>query len=1091
RWLIHLRFRWVFCQLETLRHCLPQNVPHILRQLPETLDETYARVLKEIGKTNQHYAHRLLQCLTVARRPLRVAELAEVLALDFEVKEGIPELKKNWRPKNEQEAVLSTCSSLIAVVSGVVQFSHFSVKEFLTSDRLATSSADISRFHILLEPAHTVIVKGCLGVLLRHRIGDANAEPLSPLAFYAAKNWANHARFENVWARVEDGIRRLFDPAKPHLEAWLGLLNIRSSRFFPGHDQNKHLGSPLYYASLCGFRDLAAHLVAENPQCVTSLGSRYPSPLVAALRSGDLHIAELLYQRGADLGIRDDSNKTLLHAASGGGYVDIVQWLFDHGGHGIIVDAADDTDHTPLHWASQGGHSEVVQRLLMRGANVTTKNHMYRTPLHLASYSRDAETVRLLIEHGADVTTQDRRHRTPLHFTLSFVVAETVRLLIDHGADLTALDLALCTPLHLASICAIPETVRMLIENGADVNAQDDTHSTPLHKVFQGSTTETVRLLIDHGADVNAPDWDHKTPPHVASSLVSAEIVVRLLIKHGADVSVQDMTLSTPLHLAAFSGSLETVRLLLENGADVTVLDENHKTPLHLASSRVSPTTTHCLTQKARVYVNGQCHGSVKFPPRQSDELAGIVRLFIEHGVDVTAQDESHSTPLHLASSWGAPESVRLLIDSGADVTAQDGSGRTPLHLASSSVSEKAVSLLFQHRPDINGQDDIPPIPPYWVKVDTVRVLIDHGADVTAQDETHSTPLHFAALSGSAEIVRLLIERGADITARDRGGMEHRMKADTVRLLINHGADMNAQDETHLTPLHLASSLGSAETVQLLIEHGADVTAQDRRHKTPLHLASSWVSAKTALLLIQADVNGQDDSTHPAYHLPFYYERKSHVTADTVRLLIDHGADVTARDETHSMPLHLASSWGRAETVRLLIGRGADVTAQDGNHRTPLHLASSRVSSETVTIDPARTDANGQDEGLRMRKAKSNHKTDIVQLLVRHGADVTARDDAYSTPLHLASSKGSVETVNLLIEHGADVNAQNGNHSTPLHLAASSQLAPEGNIVRLLLKHGANVDAKDGEGRTPVQIASSEGHFWIAKLLSDYVASKG
>ncbi|KAH9025094.1 ankyrin repeat-containing domain protein [Lactarius pseudohatsudake] len=534
-------FRWVFCQLETLRHCLPQNVLHILRQLPETLDETYARVLKELGKTNQHYAHRLLQCLVVARRPLHVSELAEILALDFSAEEGIPELKEDWRWKDQQEAVLSTCSSLIAVVDGVVQFSHFSVKEFLTSDRLATSSADISRFHILLEPAHTVIVKGCLGVLLQQRVGDAKAGYLSPLARYAAMHWADHARFENVWSRVEDGIRRLFDPAKPHLKPWLGLHGIRPPQFFAGYDYNKQLGSPLYYASLCGFRDLAAHLVAENPQHVTSLVGRNPSPLVAALRSGDLHIAELLYQRGADLGIRDDSNRTLLHAASEGGYVDIVKWLFDHSipansqqdypetplylteanghqGHGITVDVADDTDHTPLHLASQGGYSEVVQWLLMRGADVTIRNRTYRTPLHLASYSRDAETVQLLIKHGADIATQDRRHRTPLHLTLSnydddlelpypkrsSAVAEIVRLLIDHGADVTALDLTLWTPLHLASFCAIPKIVRMLIENGANVNSQDDTHSTPLHKACPGST-ETVQLLIDHGADVTCP----------------------------------------------------------------------------------------------------------------------------------------------------------------------------------------------------------------------------------------------------------------------------------------------------------------------------------------------------------------------------------------------------------------------------------------------------------------------------------------------------------------------------------------------------------------------------------------------------------
>ena len=71
---------------------------------------------------------------------------------------------------------------------------------------------------------------------------------------------------------------------------------------------------------------------------------------------------------------------------------------------------------------------------------------------------------------------------------------------------------------------------------------------------------------------------------------------------------------------------------------------------------------------------------------------------------------------------------------------------------------------------------------------------------------------------------------------------KYNLQADTVRLLINYGADVTAQDETLRTPLHLAAFSGSTETVQLLIEHGADVTAQDRRKKTPLHLVFSDVS---------------------------------------------------------------------------------------------------------------------------------------------------------------------------------------------------------------------------------------------------------
>jgi ankyrin repeat protein len=73
-------------------------------------------------------------------------------------------------------------------------------------------------------------------------------------------------------------------------------------------------------------------------------------------------------------------------------------------------------------------------------------------------------------------------------------------------------------------------------------------------------------------------------------------------------------------------------------------------------------------------------------------------------------------------------------------------------------------------------------------------------------------------------------------------------KVETARLLIQHGADANAMDENNKTALHLASAEGCAEIVQLLIQHGADVNTRDKR--PPLHLASysvrSIVSAKTA-----------------------------------------------------------------------------------------------------------------------------------------------------------------------------------------------------------------------------------------------------
>ncbi|KAH9177989.1 hypothetical protein EDB89DRAFT_2239711 [Lactarius sanguifluus] len=163
-------FRWVYCQLEVLRCCFPANVRRTLEELPKSLDETYERILKEINNANREHSYRLLQCLAVASRPLLVEELAELLAIELNAG-GIPKLNVDLRWEDQEEAVLSACSSLVSVIiddgTRVVQFSHFSVKEFLTSDRLACCTEEVSRFHIAPEPSHIILAQACLGALLR------------------------------------------------------------------------------------------------------------------------------------------------------------------------------------------------------------------------------------------------------------------------------------------------------------------------------------------------------------------------------------------------------------------------------------------------------------------------------------------------------------------------------------------------------------------------------------------------------------------------------------------------------------------------------------------------------------------------------------------------------------------------------------------------------------------------------------------------------------------------------------------------------------------------------------------------------------
>ena len=188
-------------------------------------------MLKNINAKNRAHASRLLHCLAVAVRPLRVEELAEILTFDFAAAQGrIPKFRPNRRLKDQEEAVLSICSSLVTIVdkggSRVVQFSHLSVKEFLTSDHLATSTGYLSTYQILPGPAHTILAQACLGLLLHlDNHDDSKSIKESPLAEYAARHWIAHAQFEGVASRVEDGVKSLYDYDKPHVASWMGLYN--------------------------------------------------------------------------------------------------------------------------------------------------------------------------------------------------------------------------------------------------------------------------------------------------------------------------------------------------------------------------------------------------------------------------------------------------------------------------------------------------------------------------------------------------------------------------------------------------------------------------------------------------------------------------------------------------------------------------------------------------------------------------------------------------------------------------------------------------------------------------------------------------
>ena len=738
--------------------------------MPESLDATYERILGDILKAYPDQAFRLLQFLTVATRPVSLDELAEILALNFsETEDGIPVLNKAWRWYDKQRSVLATCSSLVVIDSYdynlelerktyFVHFAHSSVKEFLTSERLANIKAHVYRFHIRLEPAHTITAQLCLAILLQSD-HDGRADSTSALYQYAAQYWVDHAHTGNVSSQIEYEMRRLFDSTKPYFTAWLNSYdhdiewtsflrdNSDSFQSWPQCSKFTSLGEDnaplcLYYAALCGFRDLTGYLITKYPQHVNATVGLNKSPLVAALRNKRVQVAELLHLHGAVLPI-GYNGRTLLHAASADGLVDVAEWLL---GIGADANAQADSQETPLYFAAMNGHLELVRILLGHRADVNAATTDNYTLLHKASSGGHINVVQLLIEKGVDVHARDESKSTPLHYAQN---GETVQLLIKHRADVRARDESQSTPLHIASSGVNADTVQLLIKHGADVRARDKSQSTPLHLASSRENAEIVQLLIKHGADVRVQDESRSTPLHYAQNGET----VQLLIKHGADVHAQDESQSTPLHLASSRLNAETVQLLIQNGADANARDQSQSTPLHRVLSGKRDIISRLMID----------HGA--------NATAETIQVLIENGADVNARDQTQSTPLHLASSIWDVKLTQLLIKYGADVHAKNQDKSTPLHIAS--------SLSFSMNMGT-----------------TVRVLIKHGANVNACDKNHQTPLHRVSSCWDPN-------------------------SDSLCLLLENGADVDIVDNEGLTPFEIASSQGNRhdKITQLLFEH--------------------------------------------------------------------------------------------------------------------------------------------------------------------------------------------------------------------------------------------------------------------------------
>jgi ankyrin repeat protein len=637
RKLISRRFRWVSCQIDALERCLEQrSLEKALVSLPETLDETYSRILDSISGENKQSAVRILQLLTYSEQPLSVAEVVDAIAVDITEK---PHFDPKYRMPDPDE-ILVYCSSLVVMVpmwvdfddrvtyeeysdedsekddnsdnihtngkhaSGkpmeatmVLQLAHFSVKEYLISGRFRGPLS--SELHETTARVSVAMV--CLSYLLQFDrcLSHRKIVARFPFAKYCAVSWLHHATgVESESSQLMGLIKEFFCYNQAGYRVCYRLYcPDTSSEFSWQYKGTTQPAPPLYYAALGNLYTIVKFLL-DNGADVNAKGGFQSYALLVASKQGHEEIVQLLIERDAD------------------------------------VNAVNPRRHNALMEASSSGHTRIVKLLLERGVDVNARGALGRNALALAAASSQGhtQTLQLLLDNGAYDAKSANGH-SALEEAAGYGHSEAVELLLERGANVYSQDTSFVDG-ALRSACdrGQKETIKVLLSKGVDM--YDTSHVWTLFVVYARlGPLEIARTLLEEAyvALESSVPSRYGTVANFCAFFGCTYLLCFIYKNFETDIYASNPYGRTPLHLAAEGGHVETFWNLITLGADSTVLDAKGDGILCYAA----------------------VGGSLEIVNAILDKQLGSERYSI------------HWSPLHWACRVGRADVVQLLLEKG------------------------------------------------------------------------------------------------------------------------------------------------------------------------------------------------------------------------------------------------------------------------------------------------------------------------------------------------------------------------------------------------------------------------------------------
>jgi ankyrin repeat protein len=721
-------------------------------------------------------------------------------------------------------------------------------------------------------------------------------------------------------------------------------------------------------------------------------------------------------------------------------------------------------DETPVLKAARIGLERVLKILLERyDYPIDARSYKQETAISVAVLGGHTSSVQLLLKHGASI-----------HYRNEF------------GRSL----------LHMAAEQDDEIMVALILEMGLDKNTHCKGHDnkTALYQAVQLKKMNAVRMLLKYGCDTSKDKG-----LMVAAVNTGILELVELLVEHGVDL--QDMG-SSALFAAVRSGSQQLVEFMLRNGSTLQQLDSQQSTAFHVAASKGDLDMVKLLYE--------YCY-DVMIPYRESDggysENTTAVEDALMNRDGEKDRDKMKELVEFLLARMppGVPGSVLL------------GMAAAALQKGFRDVAKRLILMapepLQQNRKNytrslmgisITKDDD-----------EFLALLLERGMSPNAKEKVGWAPLDIAAISDSVKAIALLMKHGADINVQDIHGLCPIHAAavyDASRaaaVLLEHGADVNGKTKLGMTPVHVAAHQGALATVRVLLDHQPDLTIQAADGSTPLVVATRNLSYDVAQLLLQCnvDVSQANLDGETALH---YAVTDGEISF--VQTLLDRGINLSIQCRRGGTALHYASYTSKADIVNLLLQYGAEVDLRyefDGEGNSDRCVAWSHAGPRPEHMATRPWDKI-EAQWTALHSAACGGHVNVIEMLLAHGANVSAKGAEGETPLHIAASAAKPAALELLAAKGADVGMTSVEGNTALHWAARAEVATaarkdahkdlccckldkarqhehldhsKSDCIAALLKLGADPMVENAAGMSPLAVAVVAGHEDVVKAL--------